>query len=152
MSNQAVRPTWHVYVRKGMAFVPNVAQTEAGFFLDVDPVRVAKLDDLQSLASAIEQAIAAGNPRVPTPTRAAFPKPVILKPAGAKNWKGFVERGACFTVFHSRDELELTETSRNDEGEWLDAPSLNQTLPADSLAIDIAKRIADRASQRADLT
>ena len=143
---------WHIYVRKGMAFVPDVARTEAGFFLDVEPVRVAKLSDLQSLASAIEQAMTAGNPRVPTPTRAAFPKPVILKPAGAKNWNAFVEQGACFTVFRGDDELEITETARNDDGEWVDAPSLNRKLPANSVALDIAKRITERASQRADLT
>lgn len=143
---------WHVYVRKNTAFVPDVARTEAGFFLDVEPVRVAKLSDLQSLASAIEHAMATGNPRVPTPTRAAFPKPVILKPAGVKNWSAFVERGACFTVFRGDDELEITETARNEDGEWMDAPSLNQKLPAGSLAVDIAKRIAERASQRADLT
>jgi hypothetical protein len=152
MSTQAVRPIWHVYVRKGTAFVPNVAQTEAGFFLDVEPVRVTKLDDLQSLALAIEQAMVAGNPRVPTPTRAAFPKPVILKPAGTKNWNTFVERGACFTIFRCDAELELHETARNDDGEWVDASSLSQKLPANSLAVDIAKRIAERVSQRTDLT
>lgn len=151
MSTESVRSMWHVYVRKGTAFVPNVAQTEAGFFLDVEPVRVARVDDVRSLASAIEQAMVAGNPQAATPTRAAFPKPVILKPAGVKNWSAFVERGACFTVFRGEAELELTETSRNDDGEWVDAPSLSQTLPADALAGDIAQRIAERASQRADL-
>lgn len=152
MSTQAVRPMWHVYVRKDTAFVPDVARTEAGFFLDVEPVRVAKLSDLQSLASAIEQAMIAGNPQVPTPTRAAFPKPVILKPAGVKNWNAFIERGACFTIFRGEGKLEITETARNDDGEWVDAPSLNHKLPANSLAFDIGKRIAERANQRADLT
>lgn len=142
---------WHVYVRKDTVFVPDVARTEAGFFLDVEPVRVAKLSDLQSLALAIEQAMVSGNPRVPTPTRAAFPKPVILKPAGVKNWNSFVERGACFTVFRGEGELEITETGRNDDGEWVDAPSLNQKLSGDSTALDIATRIAERAGQRADL-
>jgi len=150
MSSQ-VRPMWHVYLRKGTAFVPNVAQTEAGFFLDVEPVRVAKLDDLQSLASAIEHAMAAGNPRVPTPTRAAFPKPVILKPAGTKSWNTFVERGACFTIFRGAAELEMAETGRNDDGQWVDDPSLSQKLPTNLSAVDIAKRIAERASRRSDL-
>jgi hypothetical protein len=142
---------WHVYVRKGTAFVPDVARTEAGFFLDVEPVRVAKLSDLQSLATAIEQAMATGNLRVPTPTRAAFPKPVILKPAGVKNWNAFVERGACFTIFRGEDELEITETGRNDDGEWVDAPSLNQKLTGGSPALEIATRITERVGQRGDL-
>jgi hypothetical protein len=151
MSIQAVRPMWHVYVRKGTGFVPNVAQTEAGFFLDVEPVRVAKLDALPSLASAIEQAMVVGNPLVSTPSRAAFPKPVILKFAGVKNWNAFVERGVCFTLFRGEAELELTETARNDDGEWTDAPSLNQKLPLASTASDIARRIIARVNQRSDL-
>ena len=150
MSNQPVRPMWHVYDRKGTAFVPNVAQTEAGFFLDVEPVRIARLDDPQSLASAIAQAMAAGNPRVPTPTRAVIPKPVILKPAGVRNWNAFVERGACFTVFSGVEEIEITETLRNVDGEWVDASSLNQKLSPTSAAPEIARRI-QRAGQRADL-
>lgn len=147
MTMPKVRPMWHVYVRKSTAFVPNVAQTEAGFFLDVEPVRVAKLDDLQSVASAIEQAMVAGNPRIPTPTRAAFPEPVILKPAGVKNWNAFIQGGTCFTIFRDEEAIEIAETGRNEDGEWVDTPSLNRKLPASSTALDIAKSIAERAGQ-----
>jgi hypothetical protein len=142
---------WHVYVRKGTAFVPNVAQTEAGFFLDVEPVRVASLEDFRSLVSAIEQAMAAGNPPVPTPSRAAFPKPAILKPASVKNWNAFVTRGACFTVFRGESEIEIAETGRNEHGEWVEAPCLNQKLSPSSPASEIARRIAERVRQRPDL-
>jgi len=145
------KPMWHVYVRKGTAFVPNVAQTTAGYFMDVEPVRTSKLDDVPSLAIIIEQAMASGNPQVPTPSRAEFPKPVILKPAGVKNWNAFVEKGACFTIFRSEAEVEICETGRNDDGEWIDVPSLTQRIPAGSSATEIAKRIAERACQRADL-
>jgi hypothetical protein len=152
MSIQEVRPIWHVYVRKGMALIPDVAQTEAGYFLDVPPVRVAELRDLQAMASAIEQAMAAGNPRVPTPTRAAFPEPVILRPARVKNWNTFEKRGACFTILRGGSELEIAESGRNDSGDWVDAPALSQRLPEFSSAMDIAKRIVERARQRTDLT
>src|SRR5436190_3958698 len=120
MSAEKARPLWHVYVRKGLAFVPNVAQTDAGFFLDTEPVRVVALNESQALACAIQEAIDIGNPRIPTPTRLTFPKPVILKPAGVKNWNAFVEGGVCFTIFRGEDELEIAETGRNEEGEWVD--------------------------------
>src|SRR5688500_13934138 len=35
---------WHFYVRGGKAYVPVVAQTDAGFFLDIDPVAVVPVD------------------------------------------------------------------------------------------------------------
>jgi hypothetical protein len=143
---------WHVYVRGNTAFVPDVARTEAGFFLDVEPVATVKLEDVSSLAAAINLVMAKGNPTVPTPSRAGFPRPVILKPSGVKNWNAFVERGACFTIFRGEGEIEIMETARNDAGEWVDAPSLNQKLPGDASATDIARCIAKRAVSRADLT
>ncbi len=69
---------WHVYLRNGTAFIPTVAQTNAGFFLDVDPVGVVSATDTEALRHAVKQAIGRGNPKVATPTRAAFPKPVVL--------------------------------------------------------------------------
>lgn len=149
---EAARAMWHVYVRKGIALIPNVARTDAGFFLDVDPVRVVGLNEPQALAAAIEQAMAAGNPQVPTPTRAAFPTPVILKPARVKTWKGFVHGGACFTILRGEGGIDIEETGRDENGEWKDAPSLSQKLAASASALDIAHRIATHASQRSDLT
>ena len=143
---------WHVYVRKDAAFVPDVAKTEAGFYLDVEPVKTVKLEDFSALAGAIDLVMAKGNPTVPTPTRGGFPKPVILKPAGVESWNAFVERGACYTIFIGQGEIEIAETGRNDVGEWVDAPSLDEKLPGDSTAMDIAKHIAKRARHRTDLT
>jgi hypothetical protein len=77
---------------------------------------------------------------------------VILKAAGVKNWETFTKRGACFTIFGGESETELAETGRNADGEWMDAPSLNQRVPADSPTIEVARRIAQRAVVRSDLT
>jgi hypothetical protein len=150
MNAQSVSPVWHVYVRKGIAYVPNTAQAEAGFFLDVEPVRVATLDDIQSLAVAIEQAMSSGNPRVPTPTRADYSKPLILKDAGVKTWKAFERIGACFTIL-GRDEITLFESGRDQSGAWVDDPALTETLPVTTSALDLAKRIAERSRRRDDL-
>ncbi len=136
---------------KKTAFVPNVAKTEAGYFLGVDPVRIAKLNDVAALTVIIAQAMASGNPQVPTPNRIAFSKPVILKPAGAKNWNAFVEKGDCFTIFQSMEGLEIAETGRNKDGQWVDCPSLIQNLPAGSSESDIAKSLIEGAARRSDL-
>jgi len=69
---------WNIYLRKGMAFAPTVAQTEAGYYLNINPVEVIPAIDADGLRHAVEQVIGRGNPSVPTPTRADFPKPVIL--------------------------------------------------------------------------
>jgi hypothetical protein len=119
---------------------------DAGYFLDVGPVRAVGLDNPQSLAVAIEQAMVAGNPQV------AFPTPVILKPASVKTWRGFERRGACFTILRGEGGIDIEETGRDENGDWKDAPSLSQKLAASASVLDIARRITARAGQRSDLT
>jgi hypothetical protein len=152
MSNEQTGKLWHVYVTRDIALVPNVAQTEVGYFLDVDPVRVTRFDDVESMGSAILQAITAGSPKVPTPTRAAFPGPVVLKPAEARTWKAFERRAAVFTILQGSDRTEIAESGRNRSGEWENSPSQSQKLAANSTAFDIATRIADCVRNRDDIS
>src|SRR5256885_17252816 len=89
---------WNLYLRNGTAYVPTVAQTEAGFFLDTDPVEVIPAVNTEALRNAVKQAIARGNPKVPTPTRAAFPKPVVLRYAKVKSWSAFEKGCSNWTI------------------------------------------------------
>lgn len=54
---------WHIYVRKGIAYVPTVAQTVAGFYLDIEPVVAVPATDVSAVQAAVRQAIGRGNPR-----------------------------------------------------------------------------------------
>jgi hypothetical protein len=51
-----------------------MAQTEAGYYIDVEPVSVVSAVDLEALQRAILKIIGNGNPLIPTPTRATFPR------------------------------------------------------------------------------
>ena len=89
---------WHIYFRKGTVFIPTVAKTDAGFFMDIDPVAVVEGVNHQTVAEAIKAVISKGNPTVATPTRATFPKPVILKYANVKSWATFEKGAFCWTI------------------------------------------------------
>ena len=67
---------WHVYLRKGIVFVPTVARTQAGYYLDIEPVAAISATDAEAVRDVVKQAITRGNPLVPTPTRATFPSRV----------------------------------------------------------------------------
>ena len=73
-----MRMVWGFYFRKGKVYVPRMARTEAGYYLNIEPVAVVDTDDFGGVVSAIQAAIERGNPAVPTPSRANFPKPVVL--------------------------------------------------------------------------
>jgi hypothetical protein len=133
---------WNIYLRKGMAFVPTVAQTEAGYYLNINPVEVIPAIDADGLRRAVEQVIGRGNPRVPTPTRAAFPKPVMLEYAKVKSWAAFekdcinwniVEKDGCYKITRGR--------KRPDRG-WEDDPTQIDELPPGAGIDEVAQRVA----------
>jgi hypothetical protein len=133
---------WNLYLRNGTAYVPTVAQTEAGFFLDTDPVEVVSAVDTEALRNAIKQAIGRGNPRVPTPTRAAFPKPVVLKYAKVESWSAF-EKGCSNWTIVEKDGLYQIKRGRKlpDRG-WEDDPAQIETLPPGTGIDEVAQRAA----------
>ena len=80
---------WLLILRKGKAFVPTMAQTEAGFYIGIEPVEVIDATDRQGLEQALIRAVNRGNPVVPTPTRDKFPEDPLLKHAKVKSLSTF---------------------------------------------------------------
>jgi hypothetical protein len=80
---------WMLTIRKDQAFIPTIAQTEAGFYKEIDPVAVVDVSDRKAVEDAMLRAIARGNPTVPTPTRDNFPEDVPLKCARVKSLSTF---------------------------------------------------------------
>jgi hypothetical protein len=131
---------WHIYLRNRTAFVPTVAQTDAGFYLDVDPVEVVSATDTECLQHAIEQAIARGNPKVPTPTRAAFPKPVVLKYAKVKSWPAF-ERGCLYwTIAEENGAYHIIQGRKRPDRGWEDDPKQIEVLSPGVGIEEVAQR------------
>jgi hypothetical protein len=114
---------WHVYFRSGQFILPVVAKTEAGFFLDVEPVRGVLLDDTAGLEKALGDVIGQGNPVRPTPCRASFPKPVVLPLAKVKTWATFEKKSVCWTVTREHERYVVAVTGRAPDGGWTDDPS-----------------------------
>lgn len=132
---------WHIYLRNRTAFIPTVAQTEAGFYLEVDPVEVVSATDTEALHLAAKKAIGRGNPKVPTPTRAAFPKPVVLKYAKVTSWPAF-ERGSLYWTIAQKDGVYqiMRGRKRPDRG-WEDDPEKIEELPPGASIDEVAQRV-----------
>ena len=134
---------WHFYVRKGTAYVPTVAQTDAGFFLDIEPIAVVLAADREALARAIGGVIAAGNPVVPAPARGAYPTPAVLQVAGVKTWSTFEKSARCYTVYRTETGYEIPTMERVAEG-WVENPQRAQKLPLSSSHDDVARALVEQ--------
>ena len=98
---------WHVYLRNGMVYIPVVAKTDAGFYMDINPVKVFGKSSRRDIFEAIFAMISKGNPRVATPVRDEYPKPVMLKPANVKSWGAFEKSAHCFQIIKTETDFSI---------------------------------------------
>lgn len=133
---------WQFYLRKGSVYVPTVAQTEAGFYLDIEPVEVASVQDVEAVQRAIVGAIRRGNPRVPTPTRATSPKPVVLKYSDVKSWPRFERDAENWTLNDASGRYQLTPGRRRADRGWEDDLDRLEEFPADIGIEALAYKVA----------
>jgi hypothetical protein len=132
---------WQLYLRNGTVYVPTVAQTEAGFYMDIEPVMAVMATDSTALQSAIKEAMSRGNPITTTPTRAAFPQPVVLKYAKVKSWSTF-EKGTLYWKIVEKDgNYQIKPGRRRTDRGWEDDPERLEPLPPGTTPDTAAQRL-----------
>lgn len=132
---------WQFYLRAGKVYVPTVAQTEAGYYLDIEPVVVVPISDAGLLKSAIVETMGRGNPVVPTPTRDAFPKPVVLSYAKVKSWSGFEKEALNWSVVCKAGEYQIKPGRKRPDRGWEEDTDRIETLPPGSTPEDVAGKM-----------
>ena len=109
----------HLYVRNGKVIIPTVVRTEAGFYIDINPVAVIDVKDTEALKSTLLATLQMHNPKVPTPQQQEEPGSVILETLGIKRWEAF-ERGAVFyTIHQGTGSIDIYTTGRGTDGMWI---------------------------------
>jgi hypothetical protein len=132
---------FHLYLRNGIVYLPTVARTDAGFYMDVEPVRVVKFDDRKGLQSAIVEAMSRGNSVIPAPTRAAFPKAVVLKHANVKSWAAFEKNALVWSIDESNGNYRINPGRRRADRGWEDDPERIESFAPGTTLDAVAQRL-----------
>src|SRR5215469_1936644 len=74
---------------KRLVVIPTLAKTEAGFWLEGEPVAAVPILDSESIARAIMERVLAPSKLVPTPPARSRSKPAVLKPGRVRSWSQF---------------------------------------------------------------
>jgi hypothetical protein len=137
-----------LFVRNGTAYIPTLAKTEAGYYMDIDPVVVVSVSDSEAFAKSILETIARGHPKIPTPTRdVGFPQWVVPKYAKLKSRSAF-EKGATYWNLAERDgAYTIEEWQKREQGGWLPDPSKVERLPPGTSLNNAAQRFVERVQQ-----
>lgn len=135
------------YLRKGTAFVPTTAKTEAGYWLAVEPVDVRKVADPEALHSMLLAAINRGNPIVPTPARHNFPRPIMERYCGLKSLSAFERTASCWAISEHDGRFQIYEWRRSERyrGARERADETEVILPGDTPIETVTMRAAEIA-------
>jgi hypothetical protein len=111
-----------VVVRQDKAYSCVAAQTEAGFFIDAEPVFVAVLQS-DEVVAMLKKVMAFDHPKVPTPTPEEMHRRKSLIPAaaGVKNWKKLAQGGAAYSIQWRKDgtiTLFMSRLDKKGRFEW----------------------------------
>jgi hypothetical protein len=123
---------YHSYLKNGVVYVPTVARTEAGFYMDREPVSVVAAANTEGLRYALRDAMGKGNPTIPTPARNAFPRPVLLKYSGAKCWSAFARGASQWSIEEEQGRYRIVGYRTHRDGYWIQDPEQKTELPAGS--------------------
>jgi hypothetical protein len=132
-----------LYLRSGKAYIPTVARTTDGFFLEIEPVAVVDPGDAAALERELKARLAQGTPTVPTPTRDSFPKPVVLAHAGVKSWATFQKSALVWATDGAGPEVDYWGRLGPTNPQSPDVPAA-QRMPATEA---IARIVADVVAQ-----
>lgn len=139
----APKNLWHFYVRKGLAYIPTVAQTEAGFFIDIEPVLTLPVSDRERLIQAIASMVSRANVCVPTPARSDYGTPVVVTAAGVKTWATFEKIAQLYKIYRTDTEYEIPRVERTDRG-WMDSPYEVKRLPLSLSHEEVARILVEQ--------
>jgi hypothetical protein len=111
------------YLYREKVVVPTVKQTEAGFYVDSQPVEVHPMKDRQSLHSELVQALTKENEMVPTPDASQEAGSVILDKLGLQKWSSFEKSAVMYTIMLGVRYVTVYASGRGTDGMWSEASS-----------------------------
>ncbi len=106
------------YVRHEKLILPTVAETEAGFYVDVEPIDVFDIHEVESWRHEIYLRLVNGNPLVPTPERSDDPGSAILERLNITKWSTFETSAIMYTIHIGGRYISIYRTGKGPDGMW----------------------------------
>lgn len=132
----------HIYLRKGIVYVPTMGKMAKGFYRGVEPVAVVPASNTEALRRALAETIARGNPNVPVLRRSEWPSPVLLKYAGVKSWSTFEQGMLLWDIKEDAGCFKIDSNSKQPNGMWREDPKQTIKFPSGTSVSDVVDRMA----------
>jgi hypothetical protein len=132
---------YNCILKNSIVYVPTVAKTEAGFYIDCEPVAVVPIASTGVLRQAFHDVMGRGNVIIPTPKRASYPHPVLLKYAGAKTWSAFARGASQWSIKEKEGNYQIVGYRTHPDGYWVEDSSQKVDFEPGSTVDDVIDRM-----------
>jgi hypothetical protein len=132
---------FHVYLRQGTVYVPTVARTEAGFYMNVEPVAVVSVSNTDGIRSAFRGLITRGNTVIPTPKRNEYPPSLLPKYAGVETDRAFIHGTAHWAIDEKEGDYQIIGYRVHRDGYWVQDAAQKILLPTGSTAENVVEQM-----------
>ena len=138
----------NVYLFKGKLLFPTVAATPA-YYLNIDPVEVLPLSEAtpERIVAVLEVLRSRGNPEIPLPSPKNLPKPVVLRPAGARSRREFEREARTWAIEMDGDTMELTPYRPRPDRGWEEWSERTERFEGEGAALALARRLLEQIEE-----
>jgi hypothetical protein len=117
---------FHSYLKDGVVYIPTVALLTSGAYVDVDPVAVESVADVDGLRRSLLETLSRKNAVISPPSKGKWPPPVLLKYAAVKSWSAFARGASMWGIEAENGSYRIIVYRDEPDGYW--APDQNQTI------------------------
>lgn len=131
----------HVYLRQGIVYMPTVARTEAGFYMNVEPVAEVSVSNTDGIRSAFHELIARGTAVIPTPKRNEYPPSLLPKYAGVKTDRAFMHGTAHWAIDKKDGDCQIIGYRVHKDGYWVQDDAQKIVLRAGTTTENVVEQM-----------
>ena len=131
----------HVYLRQGVVYMPTVARTDAGFYMNVEPVAVVPVSNTDGIRSALHELMARDATVIPTPKRNEYPPSLLPKYAGVKTDRAFMQGTAHWAVDEKEGDYRIIGYRVHKDGYWVQDAAQKIVLPTGSTIENVVEQM-----------
>lgn len=123
-------PFYHFYVRGGQVIMPTVVRTEAGFYMDVEPVAIIASAEAAAVTDKLLSILTGECQVVPTPDVQTEPGSCVLEALSLKRWDTFEKEAFLYNFESGGPAMSFYGAGRDGSGRWTAEKTSLLSFPA----------------------
>jgi hypothetical protein len=133
---------YHCYLKKGFIYIPTVVNQGTAVYMDVEPVTVASIADVERLRCTLRDTIPERNDFLAPSVEDAHRPAVVLKYTGDRSWAAFTRTASYWSIYEKGGNYQIEGHKRRPgTGSWTPDPERTIKFPSGTKVDEVIDRM-----------